>query len=612
MKEPLERELAVFSAARRLSAGERPVYLDQACAGNPALRQRVEDLLRANEEAAGFLQGPAPGAQPPAHTFVFRNLPGIQHAFQKRFGDYELQEEIARGGMGVVYKARQVSLNRTVAVKMIIAGEFASKDFVRRFLAEAQATAALQHPNIVAIHEVGEHAGQHFFSMDYVQGRNLAEMARDAPLPVERAARYVKIIAEAIHYAHEQGTLHRDLKPSNVLIDGDDQPRITDFGLAKRFQSSPEFSARESQLTITGQILGSPNFMPPEQAGGKEKHGRHSDVYGLGGILFYLITGRPPFDGLSVAETLDQVLNSDPVSPLVFRPSVPEDIGTICLKCLEKNPTKRYATAQEVAGELARFLDDVPILARRLSKTNFSHTFWAETNYSRQYREHADNVIVERAYLFHVLKSFIQHFGVKGDLRICDLGCGDGSLAEQLLAMQRNLHLTLIDAAPEMLAAARHRLGDRPNVHLVEATFDAVIRGEVEMTTPDFIVSSFAIHHLSQAERVALFHRIHDRLPSGGWFVNIDTVLPDEPVFADWHYDLWREWIVESERIVRSEQSFRQKPDEARANPDNKLSPLTAQLRALRAASFVDVECHYRNGIFAIYSGRKPMACATA
>src|SRR3989449_10199561 len=180
------------------------------------------------------------------------------------FGDYELLEEIARGGMGVVYKARQVTLNRTVAVKMILSGEFASPEFVHRFQAEAEAAANLDHPNIVAIHEVGVHESQHYFSMDYVEGKNLAEVAGDKPMPARKAAGYLKTIAEAIHYAHQRGILHRDLKPSNVLVDQFDQPRITDFGLAKRLVGSAECGVQGADLTLTGQVLGSPNYMPPE------------------------------------------------------------------------------------------------------------------------------------------------------------------------------------------------------------------------------------------------------------------------------------------------------------------------------------------------------------
>jgi eukaryotic-like serine/threonine-protein kinase len=275
----------------------------------------------------------------------------------KNFGDYELLEEIARGGMGIVYRARQKSLDRTVAVKMILSGQFAGKEEVLRFRAEAESAAKLQHPHIVRIHETGECDGQPYFSMDYVAGGNLAALVREKPLPAKRAAGYVKTITEAIHYAHEQGILHRDLKPSNVLIDRADQPHVADFGLAKRM-------TRESFLTVTGDVMGSPNFMPPEQAGAKTKAGRYSDVYGLGAILFYLVTGRPPFVAENVAETLHHVLNTEPVSPRLLNPSVPQDIATICLKCLEKEPAKRYQAARELAVELNRFLNGKPIHAR--------------------------------------------------------------------------------------------------------------------------------------------------------------------------------------------------------------------------------------------------------
>jgi tetratricopeptide (TPR) repeat protein len=274
------------------------------------------------------------------------------------FGDYELLEEIARGGMGIVYRARQVSLNRIVAVKMLLFGEFASDDHVKRFQAEAEAAASLQHPNIVAIHEIGRHEGLHYFSMDYVPSRNLAETVRNGPLPAQRAAGYLKTIAEAIDYAHGRGVLHRDLKPSNVLIDEADQPRITDFGLAKRLKAG-------SELTATGHILGSPSFMPPEQADRtRGALGRHSDIYSLGALLYHVLTGRPPFVAETLEETLFQVLNLEPVSPRLLNGSVPRDLETICLKCLSKDPQRRYRTATEVAQELDCWLNGQPIRAR--------------------------------------------------------------------------------------------------------------------------------------------------------------------------------------------------------------------------------------------------------
>src|SRR5262245_27687067 len=283
------------------------------------------------------------------------------------FGDYELLDEIARGGMGVVYRARQRRLGRTVAVKLIVGGELATREFVHRFRAEAAAAAALQHPNIVAIHDVGVHEWNHFFSMDYVEGQNLAQLVGNRPLAAQKAAHYMKLIAEAIYNAHEQGILHRDLKPSNVLVDAaTDQPRVTDFGLAK-------WLAGESSLTLTGQVLGSPHFMPPEQANAQRgKVDRRSDVFGLGGILYFLLTARPPFQGDSLETTLGQVLNVEPVSPRLLNPAVPRDLETICLKCLTKEPGRRYPTARAMGEDLSRFLNAESILARpttRLERT---------------------------------------------------------------------------------------------------------------------------------------------------------------------------------------------------------------------------------------------------
>jgi WD40 repeat protein len=263
--------------------------------------------------------------------------------------------------MGVVYKARQLSLNRIVAVKMVLGGPFASAAARQRFLDEAQTAASLQHPNIIAIHEVGEHAGQPFFSMDYVEGRNLAELLHEGPLAPQRAAGYAKTIAEAVAYAHQRGILHRDLKPSNVLIDQADQLRITDFGLAKRLTG-------ESDLTVSGQVLGSPNFMAPEQAQGRHQEvGPPSDVYSIGALLYHLLTGRPPFQAATLTEVLRQVVTIEPAAPRLLNPSLPRDLETICLKCLEKEVPRRYQTARELAEELGRFLEGKPIQARPVS-----------------------------------------------------------------------------------------------------------------------------------------------------------------------------------------------------------------------------------------------------
>lgn len=284
------------------------------------------------------------------------------------FGDYELIEEIAHGGMGVVYRARQLALERIVALKMLLFGKFASEQFVNRFRVEAQAVARLQHPNIVAIHEVGQHGGQHFFTMDYVEGKTLAELSRDGPMAVARAVKYMRSIAEAIHYAHTRGVLHRDLKPSNVLVDIHDEPRVTDFGLAKWLTDS-EPSGTEAPLTTTGQVLGSPAFLPPEQAGRhKPGAGPENDVYSLGALLYNLLCGRPPFIAESLEGVLVQVLHSEPVSPRLLNPGVPRDLETICLKCLEKDPCRRYTSAKSLADDLTCFLRAEPISARPLNR----------------------------------------------------------------------------------------------------------------------------------------------------------------------------------------------------------------------------------------------------
>jgi eukaryotic-like serine/threonine-protein kinase len=288
-------------------------------------------------------------------------LGAMEESLPRTLGNYELLERIGQGGMGIVYRARQVSLDRIVAVKVL--GTLANKEYVHRFRTEAVAAGSLQHPNIVAVHEVGLWESQHYLVMDYVGGPTFAELIRDRPLPAARAAGYLRVIAEAVHFAHERGILHRDLKPSNVLLDAHDQPRVTDFGLAKRMESGLD-------LTLSGQVLGSPSYMPPEQASGQRgRVGRHSDVYALGAVLFHLLTGRPPFVSETLPDTLRQVLNEEPLSPRLLNPAVPVDLETICLKCLEKDPERRYATARELAEELERFGRDEPILARPISPT---------------------------------------------------------------------------------------------------------------------------------------------------------------------------------------------------------------------------------------------------
>jgi eukaryotic-like serine/threonine-protein kinase len=281
-------------------------------------------------------------------------------SFLGRIGEYELIEEIARGGVGVVYKARQLSLERIVALKLLIAGQFADPKARARFRTEAEAAAGLRHPNIVTIYEVGEHDGLPFLAMEYVDGGTLAQCIGGEPLSATVAARYAVKIARAIQFAHAQGTLHRDLKPSNILLDAFDEPRVTDFGLAKQLGT-------DSELTLTGQVLGSPSFMAPEQAAGDQKQiCPATDVYALGAMLYQMIVGRPPFQAGSASEVLKQVERDEPLRPRRLNPSVPQDLETITLKCLEKTPAGRYGSAEELAADLQRFLDHKPVAARPL------------------------------------------------------------------------------------------------------------------------------------------------------------------------------------------------------------------------------------------------------
>ena len=315
-----------------------------------------------------------------------RRPPSIEEIDGRRFfADYELLEEIARGGMGVVYKARQVGLNRIVALKMILAGQLASEEDVHRFRAEAEAAANLDHPGIVPIYEVGDHDGQHYFSMGFVDGPSLAQLIAEQPLGADDAAQLTIKVAEAIQFAHDQGIIHRDLKPANVLVHRKNEseqrheharfstgigsmssacpyaPRVTDFGLAKQVKG-------DDQLTATGQILGTPSYMPPEQAAGKiDEIDERSDVYSLGGILYAAVTARPPFQAASHLDTLMQVLEKEPVPPSQLDPKLPRDVNTICMKALEKDPRRRYQTAQEFADDLGRFLRSEPIKARSVS-----------------------------------------------------------------------------------------------------------------------------------------------------------------------------------------------------------------------------------------------------
>ncbi len=272
---------------------------------------------------------------------------------------YEFLDRIGRGGMGAVYRARQTRLGRIVAVKMLLPGALADEATRRRFQMESHAVARLQHPGIVPVIDAGTHAGQPFLVMEYVAGGDLAQAAAGKPLDPERAARLVQRTAEALQFAHERAVLHRDLKPSNILLGPDDQPRLTDFGLAKRLDVDPG-------ITLPGQTLGSPGYVPPEQASASRgEPGPASDVYALGAVLYYLLTGRPPFLASTLADTLQEVLHKEPVGIRELNPSVPDALEVLCFKCLQKRPADRYGSAADLAADLGRFLDRKPIVARR-------------------------------------------------------------------------------------------------------------------------------------------------------------------------------------------------------------------------------------------------------
>lgn len=284
------------------------------------------------------------------------SLTGQKGTAMRQCGNYRLLDEIARGAMGIVFRAHDTRLRRTVALKMILDRNLASAEAVQRFYAEAEMAAGLDHPGIVPVYDVGEHEGHHYYAMGFIEGPTLADQLKQQTYSIYDAAGLVIELARAVAYAHQHGVVHRDLKPGNILLHSDGHPRITDFGLAKR-------TDRPSHLTLQGQILGTPGYMAPEQAkGDTERSGPAVDIYALGAILYHLLTGHPPFR--SSLDALVQVLEQDPVPPRVLNKRIPRDLNVICMKCLAKNPTDRFASAEELADDLQRFLDSEPIRAR--------------------------------------------------------------------------------------------------------------------------------------------------------------------------------------------------------------------------------------------------------
>ena len=282
------------------------------------------------------------------------------------FGDFELLEEIGRGGQGVVYRAHQKSLNRTVALKVIGLGPWATEAHLKRFRREAEAAANLNHPFIVPIHEVGEREGFCYFSMNFIEGGQLDEVVKHTPISIPQAAELIAKVARTVHYAHEHGILHRDVKPGNILLDKNGEPHLADFGLARLVEA-------ESTVTGTLELLGTPSYMAPEQAAGDTtKVSKATDVYGLGAVLYQLLTRHPPFAGGTTYETIKLLLDTEPRQPRVLNRKIDRELSTICLKCLEKDPKRRYSSALALAEDLEHWLKHEPIQgqAKRIFHTH--------------------------------------------------------------------------------------------------------------------------------------------------------------------------------------------------------------------------------------------------
>ena len=376
-------EAAVAEFLEGLDRGENPnraallgSYADVAAelAEFFADHDRMGGLVRPNATTDMRLQQTevlTPG-MPRSSDVTWRSTSAADALLLGQIGQYQIVEEIGRGGMGVVYKARHRSLGREVALKTILSGPFASVDDRLRFQAEAIAAAKLTHKGIVPIFEVGDAGGQPFFAMPLVEGQSLAARLRTGPLPPHIAARLLQKIASAVAYAHANGVIHRDLKPSNILLAAEGgkspdstndleacEPKISDFGLAKCLSETED-------ITVTGQIVGTPSYMPPEQASGRRHEvGPAADIYGLGAILYAMLTGEAPFHSDNPLEVILQVIEREPPLPSSLRPGVPRELEWICLKCLEKKPADRYASAADLAADLDRFLRHEPPLARQ-------------------------------------------------------------------------------------------------------------------------------------------------------------------------------------------------------------------------------------------------------
>ena len=347
-----------------------PINIETVCGEHPDLAVEIRELWGAVLFADVAATHPSRGSHPSA----FEEAPNATLELPCRFGDFELLEELGRGGMGVVYRAKQISLQREVAIKMILRGDLASTTDIERFHAEAEASAKLEHEGIVPVYEVGEINGRAYFCMKYITGETLSQQLAKGPMPPRKAARILAAISRAIHVAHQNGVLHRDLKPSNIIVNESGKPLVMDFGLAKQ-------SSDTASLTKTGAVIGTPSYMAPEQAAGaRGEVGPASDVYSLGAILYHMLTGRPPFQAASPVDTVLMVLEQAPVPIRALNPKADRDLDMIAETCLQKPPDLRYDTAEALAKDLEAYLNDEPIAIRSGRFTQIMSRVFRETH----------------------------------------------------------------------------------------------------------------------------------------------------------------------------------------------------------------------------------------
>ena len=564
---PAEQMLAEFLQAEE--AGTAPPR-EEFLASHPDMAPQFQSFFTNQDQlqkvAGGIFAGPAGGAGPALDI----SLPGTL-----QFGDYELLSEVGRGGMGVVFKARHIPLNRIVALKVIVSGQFASPLDVDRFHAEAEHAALLDHPHIVPVYQVGECSGQHYFTMKFIEGGSLAQhppFACGDGVSCRAAAQFIADIAYAVDHAHQRGVLHRDLKPANILIDSAGQPVVTDFGLSRRTD--------DIHRTLTGTLLGTPAYMSPEQARGEKVLTTAADVYGLGAILYFLLTGNPPFRGQDIMETLTQVRDAQPTPPRRANPAIPPDLETICLKCLAKTPEQRYPSAAALAEDLRRFLASEPIAARRATLRE-RFMLWRRRN---------------RTLAASLFMSLIAAVAVISTLTVATI----------LISGERRKVQTQLDAvvqADKNAAEARAQAGaaEQGKKDALTEALDqkaraqqaqqraeqAQVLAQQSQAQAEAAATQIALERdkTHEALHQALAH-LADAMTAKGiddpastlnaraalWFANAATADPEDPIRVETNMIRVRNWLRGQWQPVAA---FRQKGDEAQFDPENERYLLT-------------------------------------